>query len=137
VVPLTAASDSPLTTTAVSTSGLTIKSAAVPTPYPYDDRREIHPTVTRTITCYALADYVLREVHIPMPTAADNDRRDIHLRSAMAVLDVHLPDPDGFCAGCQDQWQRLVPHSGCTQFTWAHGVMDEWYRRDAHQQRSG
>jgi hypothetical protein len=66
-----------------------------------------------------------------MRTAADNDRREIRLSSAMAVLDVHLPDPDGFCAGCHYQWQRLVPHSGCTQVAWARGVVDEWRFRQA------
>ena len=48
----------------------------------------------------------------------------------MAVLDAHLANPDGFCAGCDNQWQRLVPHSGCTQVTWARGVLDSRPLRD-------
>jgi hypothetical protein len=37
--------------------------------------------------------------------------------AAAAVLTVHVAE-DGWCRGCRDQWQRLVPYP-CTQAEWA------------------
>ncbi len=37
--------------------------------------------------------------------------------AAAEVLTVHVAE-DGWCRGCRDQWQRLVPHP-CTQAEWA------------------
>jgi hypothetical protein len=54
-----------------------------------------------------------------MTTGRGDDPRDVEGDAVRAVLDAHVPDAGGFCAGCLEQWDRLVPHSGCTQVAWA------------------
>ncbi len=62
-------------------------------------------------------------------TTGRYDPRDVEGNAVRAILAAHVPDVGGFCAGCLDQWGRLVPFSGCTQAVWARGVMEARDRR--------
>jgi len=64
-----------------------------------------------------------------MTTGPDGEAPGTEVDAAGAVLAAHVPDAAGFCAGCREQWDRLVPHSGCTQAAWAREVMNARRRR--------
>jgi hypothetical protein len=53
------------------------------------------------------------------PAAADARARVVAV--AVAVLQQHRADRDGWCRGCVEEWGRLAPHP-CTQATWAAAV---------------
>lgn len=40
--------------------------------------------------------------------SAEIVRRDTLFGDAVAILGVHVPD-SGWCAGCLEQWDRLIP----------------------------
>lgn len=42
---------------------------------------------------------------------------------AVALLVFHVPDELGICAGCLEQWARIVAHP-CESCLWAHMVLD-------------
>ena len=62
-------------------------------------------------------------MHEP-PTSAEIARRDTLFGDAVAILDVHVPDSSGWCAGCLEQWDRLIPHASCSQSRWAVAVIE-------------
>ena len=54
-----------------------------------------------------------------MTTTMENDPLD----TIAAVLAGHA-DEGGWCLGCREQWDRLIPYP-CTQVAWALRVRDE------------
>ncbi len=62
-------------------------------------------------------------MHDP-PASAEIVRRDTLLGDAVAILGIHVPDSSGWCAGCLEQWDRLIPHASCTQSSWAVAVVE-------------
>lgn len=64
--------------------------------------------------------------------AVDGDPtgRDAAERMLAAAADVsrqHIPDGDGWCAGCLDLWARLAPFP-CLQAQWAAATQAEYTR---------
>ncbi len=70
---------------------------------------------------------VARPVAVPPAEVNPNDPRQSILEAAHSILAYHVAGTDGFCAGCRQQWHRLVP-GPCEQSRWAilvvetHGV---------------
>ena len=70
---------------------------------------------------------VARPMAGPLAEVDPNDPRQSILEAAHSMLDFHVAGTDGFCAGCRQQWHRLVP-APCEQSRWAilvvetHGV---------------
>jgi hypothetical protein len=59
------------------------------------------------------------------------ERRNRLIDTVCNILADHIPDDQGWCAGCLRQWDRWMPWAGCPQVTWARSVVethgnDDW-----------